>query len=265
MLDVTDALVEMLIRVDEGLELLFPCSDQSLAMALGGQSLNSPAKPTGSEKRGALNEVGFDDYHTKVISLLVKISFDSISMSLKGVETNILCDLPVYLLVFNMCRQLVRTRRPSLLSLVCRFCLAMQSISPISSVAMEKSGLQRELFEYVVNFIINHYENGLNDLSATHWGIFCNALTVLQKQAVALHHDSQELLLAFSVVILRLWIPALAPAEHARLQRCSNCESEMAKVECLHERWVDVFGKCFELFLRHDNCCIRQLRTRIVQ
>jgi hypothetical protein len=235
--EVIAAMMQMLFRVDEGLDLLGSCREQSRAMAMGSAEQD---RPSVSKKPTTSNEGTSDSssqVHARITSLLVKLTFDNVSFSPREDETLLLGDVAVYWSVLKWTQLLLSSGRSRLQAVALKYLLGVQRLCPIISVAIEKCGLQNQLLGLVADTAKAVPENN-HDIISLPWANFSSALLILQRQAVALHVESQDVCAALTMIILQRWFPSLNDSEAQRAYRCFNCESEVAQYECLGESCI---------------------------
>lgn len=225
----------MVVRVDEGLDFLGSCREQSLAMAKGDLGVDhvSPSKKTANsvdkEDSGVL-------FHIKVVSAMLKLVYDCVQLAVRDDETLILNNIIAYVWTINLAKRLFLTGRQRLQNISLQFILSIQRLSPIVVVAIDKCGLQVELLCFIAKFINSAPDNHL-DIDKMSWAIFHSTLLVLRTQAITLRVDNQEISTMLAGILLRKWFPTYNLLESQRAFRCCNCESEIAQFECLGERY----------------------------
>lgn len=261
---VWDAVSEMILRVEDGLQLLVPCRDSSRAIASGLRNDISTASEADSTSQADNPNISFrstvDEYYFLLQSLLLKFAFDQniISFDFSPPSAYLIKNTSI-LKVLRFC---LKSKRQNLVRIAIQLTFIFLRMGPINAVLLEKGGLIALFENYCINYSVQsclmksssdwlgyfESENVLaqdNNSSAINsdfkyfqfgWEIFCDSVLILKTISICFVHRDENILSVLSLISLWLWFPKFSLHKPTRRFTCSNCEIEMASVECLHER-----------------------------
>jgi hypothetical protein len=235
----------MLIRVNNGIQLLNSCRDVSRAMARGVAEY-LPLSPTSSSVEKA-TETSFDDYHGKLTSMFVKLTVDQCIVNSNSADVS---QSPLEirrLMIFELALELLKNRSSGLVTLVVRFLVIMLKLNSNAAVWIEHLGLFDEisliLFEMIFDLMNLAFTSvdGLVFENSIKWNLLIDLCVFLERYAVSFNRLRNDVISIISTLLIYLWFGI---SNHFEV-KCMNCESELAVKECLHERYDFLFPKIY--------------------